>query len=161
MLSASIILRVDLIVNVAAIVLNSSVSHCHCCHFYFSALGIPHQLQFWWHFIPIADSGAFKCIRGSIPSNLSFNLSTRATDKWNCSRCNLSVLIWALYCWWQMNWGRDAPFRTHLSCCNFKMDLCIHIASAKCTQKFCNLSFNLTFWQEISQDPRLRVTKFV
>ena len=53
-------------------------------------------------------------------------------------------LLWSLGCWHRVGDGWcEAPFGIHLSCCNFKMDLCIQTTSpAKCTKvlKFCSFS---------------------
>ena len=60
-------------------------------------------------------------------------------------------------------WSKGAlPFETHLSCCNFRMDSCIHIASHEILGKSFVLCRNLkSLKSKLShQDPRLRVTGY-
>ena len=60
-------------------------------------------------------------------------------------------------------WSKGAlPFDTHLSCCNFRMDSCIHIASHEILWKISALCRNLKSLKSKlpHQDPRLRVTGY-
>ena len=49
---------------------------------------------------------------------------------------SVCFFLWSLGCWHRVGDGWcEAPFGIHLSCCNFKMDLCIQTTSpAKCTK---------------------------